>query len=196
MLNQKSQTQVNRDFVDLVTPHRERLFAGVLQFTGNRADAEDLLQETLMRAYIGFKKSPNIEKPRAWLFRIMRNAFINRYHKNRRQGARVAYDEGLDHMVAEVHSHSDGDPAEQFFSRFLDAEVESALESLPEHFRQSVILCDISGLSYEEIGNVLDCPLGTVRSRISRGRELLFHKLYNYARGRGLIPAPEKVAAR
>lgn len=195
-MKHKSEEQLKQDFVALVAPHQERLFAGVLQFTGNRADAEDLLQETLMRAYVGFTKCQDIEKPRAWLFRIMRNAFINRYHKNRRQPVKVAYDEGLDHMIYDAHAHGDGDPTEGFFSRFLDAEVESALESLPEHFRESVVLCDISGLSYEEISHILDCPLGTVRSRISRGRELLFHKLYNYARERGLIPALEKTAAK
>ncbi len=179
-------------FAALVKPHQDPLLAGALQFTSNRADAEDLLQETFMRAYVGFKRSQEIEKPRAWLFKIMRNAYINRYHKNRRQPAKVSYDEGLDHKVDQVFSRSEGDPQEKFFSQFLDSEVVTALNSLPDQFRESVVLCDISGLSYEEISNVLDCPLGTVRSRISRGRELLFHKLYEYARERGLLPKGEK----
>jgi RNA polymerase sigma-70 factor (ECF subfamily) len=178
---------VKQDFAELVDPHQDALFAGALQFTGNRADAEDLLQETFMRAYIGFKRSQEIEKPRAWLFKIMRNAYINRYHKKRRQPAKVSYEEGLDHKVDEVFSHAQADPQDAFFSQFLDKEIEEALDSLPEQFRESVVLCDISGLSYEEISNVLACPLGTVRSRISRGRELLFHKLYDYARDRGLL---------
>lgn len=179
-------------FTELVKPHQESLFAGALQFTGNRADAEDLLQETLMRAYVGFRRSQDIEKPRAWLFKIMRNAYINRYHKNRRQPAGVSYDEGLDHKVDEVFSRGDDDPKDKFFGQFLDSEIVSALNGLPDQFREAVALCDISGLSYEDISNVLDCPLGTVRSRISRGREILFHKLYEYARERGLLPKGEK----
>ena len=179
-------------FAELVKPHQEALFAGAMQFTANRADAEDLLQETFMRAYIGFKRAQDIEKPRAWLFKIMRNAYINRYHKKRRQPSKVSYDEGLDHRVDEVFSRGGDDPQEKFFSQFLDSEVVSALNSLPDQFRESVVLCDISGLSYEEISQVLDCPLGTVRSRISRGRELLFHKLYDYAKERGLLPKGEK----
>ncbi len=182
-----SETAVKDGFAELVEPHQDALFAGALQFTGNRADAEDLLQETYMRAYIGFKRSQEIEKPRAWLFKIMRNAYINRYHKKRRQPTKVSYEEGLDHKVDEVFTHQGSDPQEAFFSKFLDKEIEDALDSLPEQFRESVVLCDISGLSYEEISNVLECPLGTVRSRISRGRELLFHKLYDYARDKGLL---------
>jgi len=183
----KDDSTIKQEFSTLVKPHQDALFAGALQFTGNRADAEDLLQETFMRAYVGFKRSQDIEKPRAWLFKIMRNAYINRYHKKRRQPAKVSYEEGLDHKVDEVFSHNNNDPQEVFFSKFLDKEIEEALDSLPEQFRESVVLCDISGLSYEEISNVLECPLGTVRSRISRGRELLFHKLYDYARERGLV---------
>lgn len=179
-------------FSELVRPHQDALFAGALQFTGNRADAEDLLQETFMRAFVGFKRSQEIEKPRAWLFKIMRNAYINRYHKKRRQPAKVSYEEGLDHKVDEVFAHNNNDPQEVFFAKFLDKEIEEALDSLPEQFRESVVLCDISGLSYEEISNVLECPLGTVRSRISRGRELLFHKLYDYARERGLVRMAEE----
>ena len=179
-------------FTALVRQHQDALFAGAMQFTGNRADAEDLLQETLMRAYVGFKRSQDIEKPRAWLFKIMRNAYINRYHKNRRQPAGVSYDEGLDHKVDEIFGRSDEEPQDKFFGQFLDSEIVTALNSLPDQFREAVALCDISGLSYEDISNVLDCPLGTVRSRISRGREILFHKLYDYARERGLLPKGDK----
>ncbi len=184
--------QVKEAFGKLVEPHKETLFAGALQFTGNRTDAEDLLQETLLRAFVGFKRSQGIEKPRAWLFKIMRNAYINRYHKNRRQLARVSYEEAIDHKIDEVYVHTGEDPKDKFFAKFMDAEVESALDALPEQFRESVILCDISGLSYDEISEILDCPLGTVRSRISRGRELLFHRLYNYAVERGIVRAGAK----
>jgi RNA polymerase sigma-70 factor (ECF subfamily) len=188
MVYAENDARLKSDFTAFIAPHREALFAGALQFTGNRANAEDLLQETYMRAFVGFKRSQDIEKPRAWLFTIMRNAYINYYHKNRAQPARVSYEEGLDHKIEETMAHGGGDPQKEFFSRFLDQEIESALESLPQQFREAVILCDISGLSYEEIGQILDCPLGTVRSRICRGREILFHKLYNYAAERNLIP--------
>lgn len=189
---QAVEEDIKRRFAELVKPHQEALLAAALQFTSNRADAEDLLQETFMRAYVGFKRNQDIEKPRAWFFKIMRNAYINRYHKNRRQPAGVSYDEGLDHKVDDVFGRSENDPQGSFFGQFLDSEVVAALNSLPDQFRESVVLCDISGLSYEEISNVLDCPLGTVRSRISRGRELLFHKLYDYAKERGLLPRGEE----
>lgn len=175
-------------FVELVRAHEAPLFAAALRFTNNRADAEDLFQETLMRAYVGFKRTLEIEQPRAWLFKIMTNAYINRYHKKRRRPPVVSYEDSLDHRINDVYAPNGEDPQERFFSQFLDGEVKQALESLPEHFRRSVILCDVSGLSYAEISEALDCSLGTVRSRISRGREMLFRKLHEYARERGLIP--------
>lgn len=192
MPHRDNDKKLKKEFVELVKPHEKALFAGSMRFTNNRADAEDLLQETFMRAYVGFRRSRHIEKPRAWLFKIMTNAYINRYHKKRRRGIQVPYEEGLDHKIAEVYAPAVDDPREKFFSQLLDSELEDALESLPEQFRQAVILCDISDLSYEEISHVLDCPLGTVRSRISRGREMLFHRLYEYARERGLLARGEK----
>ena len=174
-------------FEELVKPLEDSLFAGALRFTSNRADAEDLLQETYMRAYIGFKRDQNILKAKAWLFRIMTNAYINRYHKERKLPKRVSYEEGLDHLIDRLHAPLSDDPQRKFFSQLFDSEVKEALDGIPEQFRRAVILRDISGLSYEEIGVVLECPLGTVRSRISRGREMLFHKLYDYARDRGLL---------
>ena len=184
--------KLKEGFEKLVKPHEDALFAGALRFTSNRADAEDLLQETFLRGYIGFKRSQEIEKPKAWLFKIMTNAYINRYHKKQRQPTRVSYDEGLDHRIDEIFTPSYDDPQAEFFARFFDSEVKDALDSLPEQFRQAVVLCDISGLTYEEISNVLDCPLGTVRSRISRGREMLFRKLQRYAQERGLLRQGEK----
>ncbi len=188
--------EMNALFLELVNPHEKALFAAALRFTNNRADAEDLLQETLMRAYIGFKRSPMIDQPRAWLFKIMTNAYINRYHKKRRRPPVVSYEDSLDHRIDDAHSGTDTDPQERFFAQFLDSEIKQALEGLPEHFRHSVILCDVSGLSYVEISRVLDCSLGTVRSRISRGREMLFNRLYEYARDKGLIPRDAHNARR
>jgi len=184
--------RIKRDFASLVEPYESVLFASAMRFTGHRADAEDLLQETFMRAYVGFQRSQAVESPRAWLLKIMRNAYINRYHKKRRQGVLVSYEDGLDDKIDDVADRKAEDPQEAFFSQFLDSEIEEALNSIPEQFKESVILCDVSGLAYEEISEVLGCPLGTVRSRISRGRELLFHKLYDYARERGLLHEEKK----
>jgi len=192
MPRQSSDEEIRTGFEELVKPHEDMLFAGALSFTGNRADAEDLLQETFLRAYIGFKRAQDIRKPRAWLFRIMTNAYINRYHKKQRQPTHLAYDDGLDHRIDRVLAPSEDNPQEKFFSRFFDSEIQDALDSLPEQFREAVILCDISDLTYEEISNVLDIPMGTVRSRISRGREMLFGKLENYARERGLLGQEDK----
>lgn len=192
MPRRNNDDELKAGFEELVRPHEDALFAGALRFTSNRADAEDLLQETFLRGYIGFKRSQEIRKPKAWLFRIMTNAYINRYHKNRREPTQVSYDEGLDHRIDELFTPSFDDPQERFFGQFFDSEVKDALESLPEQFREAIILCDVSGLTYEEISDVLDRPLGTVRSRISRGREMLFKKLHRYARERGLLRKGEK----
>ena len=179
--------EIQATFANLIERHESNLFADAMCFTRNRTDAEDLLQETFMRAFVGFKRSQDIENPKAWLFKIMRNAFINHYHKKRRQPTHVSYEEGLAGFVDDALISTDGDPAETFFSRFLDQEIEDALGSLPGQFREAVVLCAISGLTSEEIVQVLDCPLGTVRSRIFRGRELLFQKLYGYAKERGIL---------
>jgi len=188
-----SEEDVKHRFMDLVTPHKDVLLAGALRLcNNNRPDAEDLLQETFMKAYTAFRRSQEIENPRAWLFKIMRNAFINRYHKSHREPAVVSYDEALDDRIRAIVAHVAEDPEKVFFSRFLDSEVEEAFNSLPEQFKEAVTLCDISGLSYEEISETLNVPLGTVRSRISRGREMLFGKLYEYAKERGLLPRGEK----
>ena len=185
---------MREQFAEMVEPHQNVLYAGALRLTSNKADAEDLLQETFMRAFAAYRKNPDIEKPRAWLFKIMTNAYINRYHKERRRPRRQPYEEDLSHRIDDVYARPVPDPQDQFFAQFLDDEIKNALNWLPEHFRRAVILCDISGLSYEEIAKVLECPLGTVRSRISRGREMLFHKLYDYARDKGLLPREETAA--
>jgi RNA polymerase sigma-70 factor (ECF subfamily) len=179
--------RTRREFAELIKPHEHTLYVGALRFTNNATDAEDLLQETFMRGYVGYKRSQGIEQPRAWLFKIMTNAYINRYHKKRRRPAAISYEDTLDHKLDNVYAPTNEDPQERFFAQFLDSEVKEAIESLPEHFRRSVILCDISGLTYNEISEVLDCSLGTVRSRISRGRELLFNRLYDYAVERGIV---------
>lgn len=193
MIGMNSEAETKDAFTRLIAPHHETLFGGALHFAGNRSDAEDLLQETYMRSYVGYKRHQDIRNPRAWLFKIMRNAYINRYHKKIRRPASVSYDESLDGRIEDSVVHVAADPREEFFDRFLDEEVENALDSLPEQFRETVILCDISGLSYEEIGQIIGCPLGTVRSRICRGRELLARKLYRYASERNLIAAEVRV---
>ncbi len=196
MPRRTDEDELRADFEKLVRPHEDVLFAGALRFTSNRADAEDLLQETFLRGYIGFKRSQDIRKPRAWLFRIMTNAYINRYHKDRRQPTRVSYEEGLDHKVEEVFGGVAEDPQEKFFGQFFDSEIGAALDALPDQFREAVIMCDVSGLTYEEISSALDIPMGTVRSRISRGREMLYARLRNYAQERGLLRRREKGSHR
>ena len=184
--------QIKRGFVALIKPYEGILLSGAMRFTGNRADAEDLLQEAFMRAFVGYRRSQEIANPKAWLFRIMRNAYINRYHQAKREAANVSYEDTIEGKISEVYASSEDDPEKKFFSQFLDSEIEEALSSISEQFRETVILCDVSGLSYEEASEVLDCPVGTVRSRLSRGREMLFEKLYEYARERGLLPKGEK----
>ena len=176
------------EFEAEVLPHKQILFNFALRTTGDADDAKDLLQETFMKAFRfwdKFEKGTNI---RAWLFRIMKNSYINRYRKESREPGMVDYDdvENFYDSIREGSTNSN-DLQKQMYSNMLSDEVTSALQSLPEDFRTVVILCDIEQLTYEEISDFLNCPIGTVRSRLHRGRKMLQEKLHDYAEQRGII---------
>jgi len=169
------------------------LYNYALRMTYNAPDAEDLVQETYLKAFRfwdSYEKGTNI---RAWLFRIMKNAYINRYRKEKKEPETVEYQEveNFYNSVRESASES-SDLQELVFNNMLEDDVAKAIAELPEDFRTVVILCDIEELTYEEVAEFLECPIGTVRSRLHRGRKLLRAKLLAYAQKRGYVEEKEK----
>ena len=169
-------------------PHKDILFNFALRTTGNKDDAQDLLQETFMKAFRFWDKFEKGTNMRAWLFRIMKNSYINRYRKETREPGMVDYDD-VENFYDSIRDDStnSNDLQKHMYSNMLSDEVTGALQALPEDFRTVVILCDIEGLTYDEIAEFLNCPIGTVRSRLHRGRKMLEEKLYDYAKDRGMV---------
>lgn len=178
----------HEDFQREALPHMDFLYNYALRMTNHEADAEDLLQETYLKAFRfwdQYEKGTNI---RAWLFRILKNSFINRYRKVSKEPDTVDYDEVKEfYNTIREESADPNDLQEAMFGNLLDDDVAEAIRQLPEEFRTVVILCDIEGLTYEEIAEFVDIPLGTVRSRLHRGRKLLRSRLLEYARRRGFV---------
>ena len=177
-----------KEFETEAFPHKDILFNFALRTTGDKDDAHDLLQETFMKAFRFWDKYEKGTNIRAWLFRIMKNSYINRYRKETREPGMVDYDD-VENFYDSIRDDStdSNDLQKRMYSNMLSDEVTEALQSLPEDFRTVVILCDIEGLMYDEISEFLNCPIGTVRSRLHRGRKMLEEKLYDYAKERGLV---------
>ena len=152
----------------------------------NELDADDLLQETYLRAFRFYNKFEKGTNCKAWLFRIMKNLFINEYRKNQKSPGKVDYEE-IENFYESIKSNytDSGDAQEKIYNNQLDDEVTYALNSLQDEFKTVIILCDIEGLSYEEIADFVQCPVGTIRSRLHRGRKILQQKLNSYARKKG-----------
>ena len=174
------------DFESEAMPHMNLLHNYAYKMTFNRLDADDLLQETFLRAFRFFHKFEKGTNCKAWLFRIMKNLFINKYRKNQKEPGKVDYGE-IENFFDNIRSDKidSSDLQQKVFSNLLDDDVTLALNSLQDDFKTVVILCDLEGLSYEEIADFVQCPIGTVRSRLHRGRKMLQEKLYDYAKQRG-----------
>nr|BCX00292.1 MAG: RNA polymerase sigma factor RpoE [Bacteroidota bacterium] len=168
-------------------PHMASLYGFALRLTNNREDAADLVQETYLKAYRFIDRYEPGTNPKAWLFRILKNNFINRYRRRKRDPETVQFEEIEDYYYSlrdEVLAETTD--LEKLMDReLLDDELTEALQSLPLSFRTVVILCDLEGFTYEEIAHMLEIPIGTVRSRLHRGRKLLRLRLLEYARQRG-----------
>jgi len=174
-------------FEALIGEHLDGLFGAALRMTRHRARAEDLLQETFLRAWRSFHTFKLGTNVRAWLYRILMNAYIDGYRKSERE-PEVVDQEDVDefYLYSKVHESEDfrraGNPEEVLLNSLMDADVRGALDSLPEAFRNVVVLADIEGFSYKEIAEILSIPIGTVMSRLHRGRRQLQVKLWDYAR--------------
>jgi RNA polymerase sigma-70 factor (ECF subfamily) len=185
-LSEEKLLQRKIDFDAEAMPHMNILHGYALKITGNQLDADDLVQETFLRAFRFFDKFEKGTNCKAWLFRVMKNLFINKYRKNQREPGKVDYDE-IENYFDTIRSDKldSSDLQEKVFSNLLDDDVTKALNSLQDDFKTVVILCDLEGLSYEEIAEFIQCPIGTVRSRLHRGRKMLQQKLYDYAKEKG-----------
>ena len=173
-------------------PFLDQLYAAAMRMTRNPADAEDLVQETFSKAFANFHQFTPGTNLKAWLYRILTNTFINTYRKRQRQPQQANTDTIEDWQLAQAESHTSSGlrSAEmEALDRLPDSDVKEALQKLPEDFRLAVYLADVEGFSYKEIAEIMDTPIGTVMSRLHRGRRGLQRLLTDYARERGLVPA-------
>jgi len=182
------------DFEAQAMEHMASLYGAALRMTRNPADAEDLVQETYLKAYRGFGGFREGTNLRAWLYRILTNTYINTYRARKRRPEESDIDDlealYLYRRLGGLAGSTAGRSAEdEVLDQFTEAEVKEALESLPEQFRMAVLLGDVEGFAYKEIAEILDVPIGTVMSRLHRGRRALQKKLYEFGMRRGLVPA-------
>jgi RNA polymerase sigma-70 factor (ECF subfamily) len=160
------------------------LYRTALRMTHNSADAEDLVQETFLKAFRSSDQYDESYNGKGWLFKILTNNFIDRYRKKQKKPFEMEYGEVTDVFINREGDYNENsrfiDPEEEFFKKFVSEDVKSAIEKLPEYYRLPVILTDIEGFSYNEVAKILDTPIGTVMSRLYRGRKMLRQYLLDY----------------
>lgn len=190
----KSEKQkANEEFEREAIPHMDALYNFAIKMTRNSDDASDLLQETYLKAYRFWDKLEKGTNCKAWMFRIIRNTFINDYRKKAKEPAKIDYNE-IENLYEKIkpssltsyYLNSDS------YDNLIDDEISKAISSLPEDFRMVIVMCDIEGYSYEEIADFVDIPVGTVRSRLHRARKVLFTKLHIYADEKGYVNKEKK----
>jgi len=182
--------ELKAEFERVALPQLSHLYTSAFYLTKDKAEAEDLVQETYLRAFRFFNKFQPGTNCRAWLLSILRNFFINRYQQKKREPESVDWekiDQVYGSMVEQGEKAERNNPEGLLISQLMDEEVEEALRGLPEEYRTAIVLVDIEELSYEEAAKVMECAIGTVRSRVSRGRRMLQVALRKYALERGLI---------
>lgn len=187
VLNEEAKNRFQRDAIPLL----DSLYGAALRMTRNPADAEDLVQEAMLRAYRSFESFEAGTNLKAWLFRILTNAYINTYRKKQREPQKVSADELEDFdLYRELKNHDpqfDASPETIVLDSLVDSDIIDAIDDLPEQFRLAVVLSDVEGFSYAEMAEIMDVPLGTVMSRLHRGRKALQKRLLELAQERGIV---------
>src|ERR1700678_3913148 len=184
-------------FADQAMQHMGSLYTAALRMTRNPADAEDLVQETCLKAYRAYGTFQEGTNLKAWLYKILTNTFINAYRSKKRRPEQTELDDVeelyLYRRLGGLEAVAAGRSAEEeVMEHFTEGDVKAAVEALPEQFRMAVLLADVEGFSYKEIAEILDIPIGTVMSRLHRGRKALQKALHVFAVERGLVaPAVE-----
>ena len=173
--------------------YARQLYSAAMRMTRNPSDAEDLVQETFLKAYRAYHTFEEGTNLKAWLYRILTNTYINKYRKDSRRPSEVDLGSVEDlYLYRNIGSEESAEAARSTEERVLDglveSDIKSAVEELPENFRMPVLLADLEGFSYKEIADILDIPIGTVMSRLHRGRKAMEKSLWDYAVKRGLVP--------
>ncbi len=193
MFRKKSPGQMT-EFEKEAMVHTDALYRSALRMTKNPSDAEDLVQETLLKAYRSFDRFEPGTNAKAWLFKIMTNTFINNYRSKQKEAASVSFDDIDDsvmHSQMSARLADGGDPERDFYNKIIDRDIVEAVEKLPEEFRLVVVLAFNEGFAYQEIADILGIQVGTVKSRLHRGRKMLQKLLWEYANERGVVVKEE-----
>ena len=194
--NNKMNSRERDAFHEEAVPHIDALYGTALRLTKSESDAEDLIQETMLKAFRYFDKYENGTNCKAWLFKIMHNTFINRYRKKQKRKEYLVDDDYRplqERAEAPEHTpfHENYESEEQLYFKMFGDEVKRALQEVPVDFRMVVLLADLQDFAYKEIAEIMDCPIGTVMSRLYRGRRMLQAQLADYARAEGYISADD-----
>jgi len=184
---EENQALYDSIFEEEFYPHADALFNFAYNLTYNESDASDLVQETYLKAYRFIDKYLQGTNAKAWLFKILKNAFINQYRKQSKKPTKVDFEEIISFHDEEEPNRYSGhiDLREEIYQNMMGDEVTGAINALPVDFRTVILLCDIEGFTYEEISKIIDIPIGTVRSRLHRARNMLKEVLTDYAKSRG-----------
>lgn len=190
--------QRRKEFEQTALVHLDAMYGTAYRLTRHPRDAEDLVQEAMLRAYRFWGSFQHDSNCKAWLLRIVTNTFINEYQRKKRSrqvlDQAVAEQSAVDGVLVHAEAQGNRGAEQELIDRGVSDEVQRALDSLPDDFRHAVVLCDMQGLSYKEIAEIMECPVGTVMSRLFRGRKLLASALRDFARAEGYVrdarPAP------